>query len=45
LQLDSTALINEAFGLGTTSACVEQHSHEEVERLQKHVEALEAQVS
>jgi hypothetical protein len=44
LQLDSTALINEAFGLGT-SACVEQHTHEEVEKLQKHVEALEAQVS
>jgi hypothetical protein len=45
LQFDSTALINEAFGLNTTSACVDQHTHEEVEKLQNHVETLEAQVS
>jgi hypothetical protein len=45
LQLDSTALIKEAFGLCATSACVEQHTHDEVEKLQKHIEALEAQVS
>jgi len=38
-------LISEAFGLNTTSACVEQHTHEEIEKLQKHVEILEAQVS
>lgn len=44
LQLDSTALISEAFGLNTTSACVERHTHEAVEKLQKLVEMLEAQV-
>jgi hypothetical protein len=45
LQLDSTALISEAFGLNATSACVERHTHEEEEKLQKCVETLEAQVS
>lgn len=44
LQLDSTALIKEAFGLCATSACVEQHTHDEVEKLQKHIETLEAQI-
>jgi hypothetical protein len=43
LQRDSTALISEAFELNTTSACVAQHTREEVE--QKHVETVEGQVS
>jgi hypothetical protein len=38
-------VISEAFGLNTTSACVEQHNHEGLKKMQKHVENLEAQVS
>jgi len=45
LQHGFTAFISEAFELNTTSACVAQHTHEEVEILQKHVETLEAQMS
>jgi hypothetical protein len=38
-------LITDAFGLGTANACADHHVHKEVERLQQHIEELEAQVS
>jgi hypothetical protein len=45
LQLDSTALMTEVFGLGAANNCVDHHAHEEVEKLKQHIEELEAQVS
>jgi hypothetical protein len=44
LQLDSTAFINEAFGLGAANTCVDHHAHEETEKLKQRIEELEAQV-
>jgi hypothetical protein len=44
LQLDSTALMTEVFGLGAANTCVEDHDHEEVEKLKQNIEELEAQV-
>jgi len=42
---DSADLITEAFGLRAANTCVDPHTHEEIERLQRHIEELAAQVS
>lgn len=44
LQLDSTAAINEVFGLNAANTCVDEHAHEEIEKLKHRIEELEAQV-
>lgn len=45
LQLDSTALMTEVFGLGAANTCDDHHDQEEIEKLKHHIEELEAQVS
>lgn len=44
LQLDSTAVINEVFGLDAANTCVDDHAHEEIEKLKQRIKELEAQV-
>ncbi|PNF41505.1 hypothetical protein B7P43_G13036, partial [Cryptotermes secundus] len=44
LQLDSTALMTEVFGLGAANTCDDHHDQEEIEKMKHHIEELEAQV-
>jgi hypothetical protein len=44
LQLNSSALMSEEFGLGAANTCDDHHDHEETEKLKLHIEELEEQV-
>ncbi|PNF41502.1 hypothetical protein B7P43_G13036, partial [Cryptotermes secundus] len=43
LQLDSSALMTEIFGLGAANTSDDHHDHEETEKFKLHIEELEEQ--